>query len=323
MGLHSRRLCTLFLAITSAALCQQGNVTGTVVDASGSSVAQAKVKLSLDLRAGTVQETQSSEGGEFTFSNVAPGPFHLTVNAKGFASKEITGELHAGETLNLPQTKLTVAILNTDVNVSENQSAIAQAQIKVEEQQRLVGVFPNFFTSYDPDAAPLNTKQKLELTYKTWLDPSAFVINGIIAGVWQARNTHKGFGQGGVGYAKRYGASFVDYGTSLAVEKLVMPAIFHQDPRYFYKGTGTTRSRILYAASRTMVCRGDTKKDQFCISTFIPRFGTGFLTNYFYPAADRDKTAVVLRGGLIGIGGNIAGNLFQEFLAKKITRKRP
>lgn len=124
------------------------------------------------------------------------------------------------------------------------------------------------------------------------------------------------------GYAKRYGAAFADYGTSLLLEKVVTATIFKQDPRYFYKGTGTNRSRAFYAISRTFVCRGDNKKDQFCYSSLIDRFGTGFVTNYYYPAADRDTAGVILRNSIIGIGFDALGNLFQEFVARKITRKR-
>lgn len=316
-----RFLLLTFLAMAPLAFGQQGAISGTIVDPSGASIARAQVRLSLDGRAPD-REMQSADSGEFSFPDVAAGPYRLSFSAAGFASKTIAGELRAGETLNLPQTALAIDTLATEVNVTQTQAEIAEAQIKVEEQQRLIGVLPNFFAAYDRDAAPLNAKQKLELTAKTWFDPSSFVIEGIIAGVWQAQNTHKGFGQGAQGYGKRYGAGFADYGTSLLLEKVVTTTIFKQDPRYFYKGNGTKRSRAFYAISRTFVCRGDNKKDQFCYSSFVDRLGTGFVTNYFYPAADRDKAGVILRNSAMGIGFDALGNLFQEFAARKITRKR-
>ena len=317
---HRLRLLA-FLAMAPLAFGQQGTISGTVVDASGASIARAQVKLSRDGR-GPDQEVQSAGSGEFSFPDVAAGPYRLSFSATGFASKTIAGELHAGETLDLPQTVLAIDTLATEVNVTQTQAELAEAQIKVEEQQRLLGVLPNFFAAYDRDAAPLNAKQKLELTAKTWFDPSSFVIGGIIAGVWQAQNTHEGFGQGVQGYAKRYSAAFADYGTNLLLEKVVTTTIFKQDSRYFYKGTGTNRSRAFYAISRTFVCRGDNKKDQFCYSGLIARFGTGFVTNYYYPAADRDTAGVILRNSIIGVGFDALGNLFQEFVARKITRKR-
>jgi len=315
--MFSRIPLYLLIAFAPHAFAQPGSISGFVVDTTGSSIPRASVKLAPD------RETTSGANGEFSFADATPGPFRLTFAAKGFAAKTIEGELKPAETLSLPPTELVIDTLNTELNVTQTQVELAEAQIKVQEQQRLIGILPNFFAAYDPDAVPLNAHQKLELTAKTWFDPSAFVIEGIIAGVGQARNTHKGFGQGAQGYAKRYGAGFADYGTALLLEKVVMPTIFKQDPRYFYKGTGTKSSRARYAISRTFVCRGDNKKDQFCYSGFLTRFGTGFITNYYFPAADRDSTSTILQNAALSIGFDALGNLFQEFVARKITRKHP
>jgi hypothetical protein len=312
--------CLSLLTVAPLAFGQQGSINGTVVDVRGAAIAHAQVKLLLDGR-GPDLETQTADSGDFSFPNIAAGAYRLFFSAEGFASKTVACQLQAGETLNLPKVDLAIGALATEVNVTQTQAEIAEAQIKVEEKQRLLGLVPNFFTSYDSDAAPLNAKQKFELTAKTWYDPSSFVINGIIAGVWQAQNTHKGFGQGAQGYGKRYGASFADYGTELLLGNVVTTTIFKQDPRYFYRGTGTKRSRALYAISRTFICRGDNKKDQFCYSGMVDSFGTGFITNYYYPAADRDKTGTILRNSAIGLGFGAVGNLFQEFVARKITRK--
>ena len=201
-----------FLILAPVAFAQQATISGTVVDLSGASVARARIKLMFDGRSPD-RETQSADSGDFSFPDVAPGPYRLSFNAKGFALKTIGGEVLAGQTLNLPPAALVIESITTEMNVTQTQAEIAQVQVKVQEQQRLLGLVPDYFTSYDREAVPLNSKQKLELTAKTWFDPSSFVIGGIIAGVWQAENTHKGFGQGAQGYAKRYGASFVDYGT--------------------------------------------------------------------------------------------------------------
>jgi hypothetical protein len=312
----------MLFTLIPAAMAQQASIGGTVVDPSGASVAHAQIKLSLAGRAPD-QETQAGDNGEFLFSNVAAGAYRLTFSANGFATKTIAGELLAAQTLNLPQTTLAIDRLVTEVSVTQTEAEIAQQQIRVEEQQRLVGIVPNFFVSYDRDAAPLNTGQKLQLSAKTLFDPTSFVINGIVAGVGQAENTHKGFGPGPEGYGKRYGAAFADYGTSLMLDKVVMTAIFKQDPRYFYKGTGSNRSRALYAMSRTFVCRGDNKKDQVCYSGLVDRIGIGFVTKYYYPAADRDSNGTILRDEGIGLAINAAFNLFQEFAARKITKKKP
>jgi hypothetical protein len=315
-------LLAAFLAAVSLAFGQQSSISGKIVDTRGAAVASVQVTLSLDGR-GPDRQAESDENGDFTFPGVAAGSWRLSFAKKGFAEKTSSGEIGAGETLNLPPTSLAIDTVTTEVNVTETQAQIAQDQIKEEEEQRLFGVLPNFYTSYALDAAPLNAKQKLELATKSWLDPTAFVINAMVAGVGQARNSRKGFGQGAEGYAKRYGAGLAEHGTVLLLGKFVAPVVFKQDPRYFYKGTGTTRSRALYAISRTFMCRGDNKKDQFCYSSLIDRFGEGFLTNYYYPAADRDSSSLILQNAALGIGFEAMGNLFREFVAKKITKKKP
>ncbi len=309
------------LAIAPPAFCQPGTIAGTVVDASGASVAHAQIKLSLEGR-GPDQETLAADSGAYSFANVEPGPFQLSVTGKGFAVKTIAGEVHAGETLNLPETALALETLTTEVKVTPTPAEMAEAQIKLEEEQRFAGLLPNYFVTYDPAAAPLKAKQKFDLTWRTLLDPSTFVITGLIAGGEQIEHTHKGFGQGAQGYAERYGTSYGDFAANLGLEKALMPILFRQDPRYFYKGKGSTGSRFVYAVSRSVVCQGDNKHAQFCYSSVIGRFASEFLTNLYYPAPDRLSTKATLGTSALGIGGRAIGNLFQEFIARKLTRRK-
>ena len=80
---------------------------------------------------------------------------------------------------------------------------------------------------------------------------------GIAAGIQQGRNNHPEFGQGTEGYAKRFGAQYANRVSSVIIGHVVMQSIFHQDPRYFYKGTGSVRSRALYAIGTAFVRKGD------------------------------------------------------------------
>jgi hypothetical protein len=310
------------LAVAAPALCQPGTISGTVVDTSGAFVAHAQVALLLDGRDRN-RQTESTDDGEFSFSDVDSGPYHLSIAAEGFALKTIIGDLVAGGNVKLPRIALALVTFSTQVNVTPTEADIARAQVKVAEQQRILGLLPNYFVTYDPDAAPLTAKQKFELTWKGFIDPAAFIGTGISAGVAQAQHLHKGFGRGGQGYAKRYGADYAEFVTRRLLDKVVMPTVVKQDPRYFYKGTGTKRSRAFYAISRSVICRGDNKNAQFCYSSLISRFGSGTLTNLYVPPADRNTPGIVLQHAAIGIGGNAAGNLFQEFIARRLGREKP
>jgi len=314
----------LSLALSTTVLCaaeQGGTIMGTVVDTNAAPVAHATVKLSLDAREPD-RESQSSDAGEFAFPNVPPGPFHVTVTAPGFSVKTIAGELRDDEAVKLPPATLAVAAFDTAVDVMPTQAEIAQAQIKQEEKQRIIGIFPNYFVNYDADAAPLNVSQKFELTWKGFVDPVVFITTGIGAAIDQARHLNKGFGEGGSGYLKRYGASYADFATERVIGKVLMPTLFKQDPRYFYKGTGGVRSRFFYAVSRAVICRGDNKEPQVCYSSLISHIGADVLTNYYYPPIDRDSARQVFETTAIGIGSRAVGNLFQEFIARKLTRKK-
>jgi len=315
-------LLLAFLAMAAPAFCQQGTISGTVVDISGAFIAHAQVALLLDGR-DRDRQTESTDEGEFSFSNVNPGRYRLSIAAEGFAVKVLTGDLGAGDHVSLPRIALAVATFSTQVNVTPAEADIAEAQVKAAEQQRIFGLLPNYFVTYDRDAVPLTAAQKFELTWKGFIDPAAFIGTGISAGIAHAQNLYEGFGRGTQGYAKRYGADYATFVTRRVLDKVVMPTIVKQDPRYFYKGAGTRRSRVFYAISRSVICRGDNKKAQVCYSSLISRFASGALTNLYFPPADRNSAGIVLEHAAIGIGGNAIGNLFQEFIARRLTRQRP
>ena len=212
------------------------------------------------------------------------------------------------------------------VDVTATRVELAQRQIKEQEQQRLFGVLPNFYVSYIPDAAPLNTRQKFELSWKSRLDPVRFGVAGIVAGVQHARNVHSGFGDGAEGYAKRYAAGYANGLTRSLVSQVLMPSLFKQDPRYFYKGTGSTTSRIGYAISRAVIKKGDNGRWQPNYSGVLGSLASGGLSNLYYPAEDRKGVGLTLENTAIGIGGAALGHLAQEFLYKRLTshsRKPP
>lgn len=106
-----------------------------------------------------------------------------------------------------------------------------------EEKQRVLGIIPDFYVSYVPNAAPLDFKQKFNPAWKARSNPFTFVLAGAIAGIQQSQNYFKGYGQGFKGYAKRYGANYANTVTANFIGDAILPSLLKQDPRYFYKGT--------------------------------------------------------------------------------------
>ena len=295
-----------------------GTINGSIVDDSGAAISGATITLSQD---GVVpaREVRSQPDGQFTLTNVSSGPFRLTVSAAGFGDRTVTGALTAGEASNFPPIRLTLALGTVVVDVAPTRFELAEQQIKEQEQQRLLGVFPNFFVTYDPNAVPLTAGQKFELSWKSHVDPVRFGVVAIVAGVQQARDDFSGFGEGVEGYAKRYAAAYGNIMTQSLIVQVLMPSLFRQDPRYFYKGTGSTTARMAYAISRAVIKKGDNGHWQPNYSGILGSLAAGAISNLYYPSEDRRGVRLTLENAAIGIGGAAAGHLAQEFLFAKLT----
>jgi Carboxypeptidase regulatory-like domain len=298
-----------------------GSITGIITDADGAEVPDARI--TLETQPSSQRTTISASDGRFSFTEVPPGSFKLTISAQGFAPQQASGNLHPGEAYDASQITLPTAIASIDVQVTASQQDIAQAQIEAQEQQRVLGIIPNFYVSYASNPVSLTSKQKYELAWKTLIDPVTFASTGLIAGIEQANNTFPGYGQGSAGYAKRYAAGYGDALLGTIIGNAILPSILKQDPRYFYKGTGTTRSRALYAISNSVLCKGDNGHWQPNYSGILGSAAAGGISNLYYPAADRNGAVLTVENTLIGIGGTAIGNLFQEFLVRKLTPHLP
>jgi hypothetical protein len=293
-------------------------LSGTVTDADGSVIIGAEVKLHLH-DANTDSATVTDADGNFQFSGITPQRVDLSVKASGFGTSTSSVVLQPNQALELEAIKLGAAI-NQNIEVGAlTQVELAEQQIHVEETQRLLGVIPNFFVSYTWKAAPLNTKQKFELSWKTVIDPVGFLIAGSTAGVQQAQGHFAEYGEGAAGYGKRFGANYADFAIGTFIGGAVMPALFHQDPRYFYKGTGSFWVRAGYAISTAVICRGDNGHWQPNYSGVIGDLAAGAASNLYYPANDRTGLSATFQNGLISAGFDGLGNLLQEFVFHKIT----
>ncbi|HEX7798669.1 MAG TPA: carboxypeptidase-like regulatory domain-containing protein [Vicinamibacterales bacterium] len=295
-----------------------GIITGVVSDDSGAAIAGAAVRWSQE---GTSAEMDvaTDADGHFSFSGVRSGPYHLSVSSPGFANQTVSGVLPAGATSQLAPIRLTLAFDTVSVNVTPTIEEVAEKQIKEEEQQRMFGVMPNFFVVYGHDAAPLTPRQKFELSRKALLDPVDFAFTGIVAAVQHVRNDYSGFGEGASGYGKRYAAFYATIFTRSAIDQVLLPSLLKQDPRYFYKGEGSTKSRIGYAIATAIVRKGDNGHWQPNYSGIFGSVATGALTNFYYPAEDRKSLRQTVKYSAIGLTLSATAHLAQEFLFQKLT----
>jgi hypothetical protein len=299
-----------------------GTISGTVLDANGTPLPGVQVKLGAP--AATVPSAVvTGQNGQYSFSNLAPGSYQLSIAHAGFKTKTMSASLPAGQDYDAPAVTLELAPVVTEVDVRLTTEEIAEEQIKQQEKQKLLAVIPNFYTSYVANPAPMNTKQKFELAWKAVIDPSSFVIAGIIAGGQQANNSVPGYGQGAAGYANRFGAAYGDFVVGTYISNAILPSIFKQDPRYFYKGTGTTKSRIAWALKRSVMARGDNGHWEPDYSGILGSLAAGGISNLYYPEGSRHGFETTLTNTLIGIATGAGVNILQEFVFPKITPKLP
>jgi hypothetical protein len=295
-------------------------LSGVITDVEGALVPGANVTL-LEGSAAKPRTTVADANGHFSFSDVASGPYTLTVTAEGMQPVTQQGTLNPDESVELPPITLRVAAANDEVEVSSlTQQEIAEVQIKQEEKQRLLGLVPNFYVTYNWKAAPLTPKQKYKLAVRSIVDPATFVIVGGFAGIEQATNEFSGYGQGWEGYGKRYGAGLADSSIGGMLGGAVFPVLFHQDPRYFYMGTGTKWHRALYALSTAVIARGDNGKWQPAYAGVLGDFASGAISNLYYPASNRNGAGLTIENGFLAVASDAVGNLLQEFVLKKISK---
>jgi hypothetical protein len=299
-----------------------GSISGTVFAKNGEVVQGAQVTLANS--PGTETRTAESGGnGQFAFTNLPAGVYKLKVTGQGmttFTAPQIT--LHAGEVRILLPVTLVISGVVTNVTVTGSKEELADEQVRIAVQQRIGGIIPNFYSSYDWNAPPMQAKQKFKLSIRSMIDPVSFLTVAGIAGVEQYLNMYPSYGTGIEGYGKRYGAALANHASATLFCRAVYPSIFHQDPRYFYKGKGSFGSRALYAVSAAVVARGDDGRLRPNYSNVLGNFSAAAISNLYYPSADQGLSLVVTNG-LADTAADAAANLIREFVLKGITSHVP
>lgn len=298
---------------------QTGSIVGTVVDADGGVIPNAAVTVD-GPQPNDHQAITTSSDGSFTLSGLHPAvSLHVAVSAKGFAdwsSSSIT--LAPGQQWDLSEIRLKISLVETSVT-AVTQEELALEQVHAAEKQRVFGIVPNFYIAYDPNTVPLTSKMKFDLALKASTDVVTFAGAGFLAGINQAADTPN-YVQGAKGYGQRFGAAYADGATGILIGGAILPSLLHQDPRYFYRGTGTVRSRMLHALSAPFWAKGDNGKWQINYSSIGGDLASGAISNLYYPPSNRGA-GLVFTTVATTTAGRMANALAQEFILSKFTTR--
>jgi len=295
-------------------------VAGTVTDTNGDIVPGATVILegpTPDDRRTTV----AGDNASFQFEGLKPGvPYHVAVQAKGFADWNSDAlKLQSGEFHFVTDVRLQLLGEATSITVTASSpEEIATEQVHIEEQQRVLGFIPNFYVVYDAkNAVPLTTKLKFQMALRVSVDPVSFAGAIFLGAVDQAAD-RPNYPQGWNGYGERVGSIYADGLTDIMFGGAILPSLLHQDPRYFYQGTGTIKSRALHAMSNPFICKGDNGKLQPNYSSIGGDLISSAISNAYYPASNRGA-GLTFENVAIATAERTVSSLIQEFVIRKLT----
>ena len=300
------------------ASAKTGRILGTVVDTTDDPIPGATVVLQGP--AGARLTAVTKDDGTFAFNEAPAGiAYQIAVTAEGFTDWSSSVAVEPGQDKTLSEVKLRILAVQRAVTVSYSEKEVAAQQLKAEEQQRVLGFIPNVYVVYEPHPEPLTTKMKFELAYKDLTHPVFFARTAAWAGVEQAGGL-RNYPQNARGYGDRLGTSLADGVTEGLIGNAVLPSLLHQDPRYFYQGSGTKRSRALHSMLAAFICKGDNGTWQPNYSTWGGSLISSSISLAYYPSSDRNARHVFGNFG-IGMGLHVAGGLAQEFILGKFTSR--
>jgi hypothetical protein len=207
----------------------------------------------------------------------------------------------------------------TEADVEEQKRQKAEEQLEHQKHQRILGIIPAFNASNVPDAVSLTPKQKFSLAFRSAVDPFQFALVAVGSGISQIQNNFPEYGQGVEGYAKRYGAGYLDNFDGFMLGNAVLPIVFREDPRYFRKGTGSVPGRLLYAVASTLRCKTDSGHWAPNYGNLLGNLAAGGISNLYYPESDRGASLTVQRAIVVSAYGAI-GALAYEFWPDAVAR---
>jgi hypothetical protein len=324
------RKCLLLICITTVlpAIAEDiaapapalGSIGGTVLDVNGDLVPGALVTLECPSPCKN-QTTTADDSAAFDFRDLKFGvPYQVRISVNGF--EDWTSPAIAltpdRSVFYVTGTKLKIADASTTVTVYASTAQIATEQVHLEEQQRVLGFIPNFYVVYDSqNAVPLTPKLKFQLAMRVSADPVTVAAVAFMAGVDQTARIPD-YQLGAKGYGQRFGAEAANGLSDILIGGAILPTLLHQDPRYYYQGTGTTRSRLEHALSSPFVCKGDNGRLQPNYSSIGGDLASNALMNAYYPQSNRGA-GLVFGQFAISTAERELSTVVQEFVLRKLT----
>jgi hypothetical protein len=299
---------------------RSGSISGTVLDVNNDLVPGAAVTLQCAAPCESRTAT-ADDNAAFDFRDLKFGvPYQVRISVNNFEDWTSPAIVltPSDPVFFVTGIKLKISNTSTSVTVYASSAQIATEQVHIEEQQRVLGFIPNFYVVYDSqNAAPLTAKLKFQLAMRVSVDPVTWTGVGFMAGVRQMAHTPN-YQLGAKGYGQRFGAETADGFSDILIGGAILPSVLHQDPRYFYQGTGTTNSRLRHALASPFMCKGDNGRWQPNYSSLGGDLAAAALMETYYPQSNRGA-GLVFGQFAVNTGERELAAVVQEFVLRKLT----
>ena len=167
-------------------------------------------------------------------------------------------------------------------------------------------------------AIPMTWQQKGYLALHDFTDPANLGTIAGISAITIGINSHTAYGPGWKGYGKIVGVSLAQDGTGQFFGVFAIPALLHQDPRYYRMPHASIRRRIFYAISRTAISRDDGGDWMPNYAALLTYGINSEMSNLYVPGIHPNWQSTLART-LTGIATDPANNLLAEFLPDVAT----
>ena len=159
------------------------------------------------------------------------------------------------------------------------------------QTKRILGIIPNFrAVSADTKLPPQSVREKFTTTTQQSFDYSSVLFSAILAGVDQAEGSTPPFRTGITGYGQYFYHTYADQTNENYWVQFILPAVLHQDSRYYTLGHGGILRRGIYAFDRTLITRKDSGGNTFNTSEIIGAGAASGISTWYYPENEQNWT---------------------------------
>jgi hypothetical protein len=169
-------------------------------------------------------------------------------------------------------------------------AARSGAPIDEVQSKRIMGILPNFRSVSAGEIVPPQTpRQKVVTATEDNFDYTALLFAGVIAADSFVSKATPEFHQGAAGYARYYWHTVADQCVENYFVELIVPAVTHEDSRYYALGRegGGFWKRAGYSLSRVVVTKKDSGARTFNISEVAGSAAAVSVSNFYYPTKEQ------------------------------------